>query len=144
MTGHVENGFSAAIAGAELPLKNYPHGGVIFVKDDKADCAYVVERGRVEIRDKGRVLERIGPGEIFGEIGMIDRGRRSASAVAVEATEIHVIDRAAFDRLVREHPDFALAIMRDLARRLRSMNAHQRPATGLPLAPGRPDRRSAG
>ena len=73
---------------------------------------------------------------------MIDGGPRSASAVAVGPTEVHAIDRATFDRLVRDDPKFAMAIMREMARRLRLMNAQQRPSTDLPLAPRRLDRGS--
>lgn len=84
------------------------------------------------------MLDRIGPGEIFGEVGMIDRGPRSASAVAVGATDLYVIDRAAFDGLVRDNPVFAAAIMRDMARRLRATNARYRPANPLPIVSSPP------
>lgn len=143
MTTGTSDGIASAVAEAGVATRAYPHGGVIFVKDDPADCAYVIVSGRVEIRETGRVLESIGPNEIFGEVGMIDGGSRSASAVAVGATEVRVIDRPTFDRLLRESPDFVLAIMRDMARRLRVMNANQRPATGLPLVPSRLERRTA-
>lgn len=143
MTTGTSDGIASAVAEAGVATRAYPHGGVIFVKDDPADCAYVIVSGRVEIRETGRVLESIGPNEIFGEVGMIDGGSRSASAVAVGATEVRVIDRSTFDRLLRESPDFVMAIMRDMARRLRVMNANQRPATGLPLVPSRLERRTA-
>lgn len=143
MTTGTSDGIASAVAEAGVATRTYPHGGVIFVKDDPADCAYVIVSGRVEIRETGRVLESIGPNEIFGEVGMIDGGSRSASAVAVGATEVRVIDRSTFDRLLRESPDFVMAIMRDMARRLRVMNANQRPATGLPLVPSRLERRTA-
>lgn len=144
MTTETTDGIASAVAEAGVATRAYPHGGVIFVKDDPADCAYVIVRGRVEIRETGRVLESIGPNEIFGEVGMIDGGSRSASAVAVGATEVRVIDRSTFDRLLRESPDFVMAIMRDMARRLRVMNANQRPATGLPLVPSRLEKKTAG
>ncbi|SDB27890.1 Crp/Fnr family transcriptional regulator [Bauldia litoralis] len=144
MTTETSDGIASAVAEAGVATRAYPHGGVIFVKDDPADCAYVIVSGRVEIRETGRVLESIGPNEIFGEVGMIDGGSRSASAVAVGATEVRVIDRSTFDRLLRESPDFVMAIMRDMARRLRVMNANQRPATGLPLVPSRLEKRTAG
>ncbi|MEP0324324.1 Crp/Fnr family transcriptional regulator [Bauldia litoralis] len=143
MTTGTSDGIASAVAEAGVATRAYPHGGVIFVKDDPADCAYVIVSGRVEIRETGRVLESIGPNEIFGEVGMIDGGSRSASAVAVGATEVRVIDRSTFDRLLRESPDFVMAIMRDMARRLRVMNANQRPATGLPLVPSRLEKRTA-
>lgn len=143
MITETSDGIASAVAEAGVATRAYPHGGVIFVKDDPADCAYVIVSGRVEIRETGRVLESIGPNEIFGEVGMIDGGSRSASAVAVGATEVRVIDRSTFDRLLRESPDFVMAIMRDMARRLRVMNANQRPATGLPLVPSRLEKRTA-
>jgi len=96
-----ESELLALVAAADVAVTSYPHGGVIFVKDDAPGHAYVVKSGRVEIREAGRVLERIEPGEIFGEVGMIDRGPRSASAVAVGSTDLYVVDRATFDRLVR-------------------------------------------
>jgi CRP/FNR family transcriptional regulator, cyclic AMP receptor protein len=128
-----ESELQALVAAADVAVTSYPHGGVIFVKDDEAGHAYLVKSGRVEIREAGRLLETVEPGEIFGEVGMIDGGPRSASAVAVGATELYVIDRATFDHLVRNNPVFAAAIMRDMARRLRATNARQRPSNALPI-----------
>jgi len=128
-----ESELLALVAAADVAVTSYPHGGVVFVKDDAPGHAYVVKSGRVEIREAGRLLEGIEPGEIFGEIGMIDRGPRSASAVAVGPTDLYVIDRASFDRLVRDNPMFATAIMRDMARRLRATNARHRPSNPLPI-----------
>ncbi len=144
MTTETIDGIESAVAEACVATRADPYGGVILVKNDLADCAYVIVSGRVEIRETGRVLESIGPNELFGEVGMIDGGSRSASAVAVDATEVRVIDRSTFDHLLRESPDFVMAIMRDMARRLRAMNANQRPATGLPLVPSRLEKRTAG
>lgn len=137
MTSAVNDRIASAVAKTDTEVKAYPHGGVVFVKDDAADCAYVVKSGAVEIREAGRALERIGPGEIFGEVAMIDEGPRSASAVAVGPTELHVLDPVSFDRMVRGDPDFAVALMRDMARRLRGMNARQRPSSDIPVAPRR-------
>lgn len=123
----------ALVAAADVAVTSYPHGGVVFVKDDAPGHAYVVKAGCVEIREAGRVLDSIEPGEIFGEVGMIDQGPRSASAVAVGPTDLYVIDRATFDRLVRDNPVFAAAIMRDMARRLRATNRRYRPSNPLPI-----------
>jgi CRP/FNR family transcriptional regulator, cyclic AMP receptor protein len=114
-----------------LPPENivsYPDNGVVFLKGAPGDNAYVVRTGKVEIREAGRAIETIGPGEIFGEMALIDDEARSASAVAVEPTDLAVIDQEAFNLLVREKPDFALAVMHMMARRIRLMNALQRPA----------------
>jgi CRP-like cAMP-binding protein len=111
----------------------YPDGGVIFIRGDSGSNAYLVRRGLVEIREAGRALETVRPGELFGEMALIDEGPRSASAVAVGPTEVAIIDRDAFHRLVRSDPDFALGVMHEMARRLRAMNAQQRPSEELPI-----------
>jgi CRP-like cAMP-binding protein len=102
---------------------SFAEGGVVFIKGDTGDNAYVVASGLIEIREAGRVIERMGPGELFGEMAMIDSAPRSASAVAVGNTELHVIDHAEFDRRIREEPDFAVNVMRLMARRLRATMA---------------------
>ena len=84
----------------------------------------MVKSGRVDIREGGRVLETLGPGGLFGEMAMIDAAPRSASAVAVGPTDLVVIDHDTFDALVREVPDFAISVMRLMARRLRATTAH--------------------
>lgn len=117
------------------PVVEFPNGGVIFIKGDRGACAYVVKEGRVEIRESGRVVESIEAGEMFGEMALVDAEPRSASAVAVSPVELVAIDRPTFDNLVREVPDFAMTVMRLMARRLRAMNAVQPPPDLLPIAP---------
>lgn len=113
----------------------FPDNGVVFLKGAPGDHAFIVKKGRVEIRDAGRALESIDPGEIFGEMALIDEGPRSASAVAVEPSEVIVLDRDTFNGLVRDHPDFALFVMRLMVRRLRTMNALQPVVEDLPVPP---------
>ncbi len=67
------------------------------------------------------MLESVGPGGMFGEMALIDGGPRAAAALAAEATEVAVVDKATFHALVREEPDFALGVMRLLAERIRRM-----------------------
>ena len=108
--------------------------GVVFIKGDAGDFAYVVAKGQVEIRLGGHVVETIQPGELFGEMALIDSDTRSASAVAVGPTELIVIDRALFDRLIVEEPDFAMKVMRLMARRLRAtMATNRQPPEEFPV-----------
>jgi CRP/FNR family cyclic AMP-dependent transcriptional regulator len=104
-------------------MVSFAEGGVVFIKGDPGDNAYIVASGLIEIRESGRVIERMGPGELFGEMAVVDSAPRSASAVAVGNTELLVIDRAEFDRRIREEPDFAINVMRLMARRLRATMA---------------------
>lgn len=98
----------------------YPDGGEIFAKGEPGCRAFIVRRGTVEIRDGAHVFERLKEGEIFGEMALIDEEPRTATAVAVGRVEVVPIERGVFDALIRDDLDFALAIMRVMARRLRA------------------------
>ena len=115
--------------------QGYPDGGIIFIKGDRGECAYAVQSGRVEIREAGRVIEALEPGELFGEMALIDQEPRSASAVAIGPVELVAVDLGTFNALVRADPDFATTVMRLMARRLRAMHIAQRPPESLPLPP---------
>jgi CRP-like cAMP-binding protein len=111
------------LTGAGFPLRSYAAGERVFVEGDDGSAMYLVRSGRVSITTYGTVLESVGPDGIFGEMSLIDGSPRSATAVATESTEVAPIDARAFAHLVRQDPDFALRVMRLLARRLRQMNA---------------------
>ena len=121
------------IVGAEPKTVGFADGGVIFVKGDRGEFAYLVRSGEVEIRGSGLALEVVGPGGLFGEMALIDGGPRSASAVARKATELVVVDQPTFVRLLGEVPDFALKVMQLLAKRLRAANTRAPLETGLPI-----------
>ena len=99
---------------------SFADGIVIHRRGELGDRAYIVAAGAVELRQKGRAVETIGPGEIFGEVGLLEMAPRLATAVAVGAVELLPIDREMFIVLARDDEDFALTILRLLARRLRA------------------------
>ena len=111
------------IGGIDAKRITLTDGGIIFIKGDPGDCAYIVVSGTVEIRGGGRVLETMAQGELFGEMALIEAEPRSASAVAVGRAELAVLDRPNFERLVREEAGFAVMVMRLMSRRLRAANA---------------------
>jgi len=106
-----------------VPLRRFDAGERVFLEDDAGDVLYVVRSGQVDVITFGKVLESVGPGGILGEMALIDDGPRSAAALASEATEVAAIDKDTFHALVREEPEFALAIMRILTQRIRRMGA---------------------
>jgi CRP-like cAMP-binding protein len=97
----------------------YAAGEVIFREGEPGDCMYAVVEGEVEIRIGERVVERTGPGGVIGELALIDRSPRSASAVAATPCSLAPIDEKRFQFMVQETPFFALQVMRVLAERLR-------------------------
>jgi CRP-like cAMP-binding protein len=106
-------------AGAGAP-QTFADGATIFRPEERGDCAYIIKVGKVEMRERGRAVEVLQPGEIFGELALLDDQPRTAIAVASGRVEIIPIDRAMFEVLIRDDPDFTLTILHLLARSLRA------------------------
>ena len=78
-------------------------GEVLVREGATADKFFVIERGLVEVTQADRVLRREGPGEYFGEIGLLRDVPRTATVTAVEATVVQVIERDDFLTTVTGH-----------------------------------------
>ncbi len=78
--------------------------------------------GLVELRRGDQPLQRIGPDGTFGELAIIDAEPRTLTAVAIEASEIAVIDQRDFLYLVHETPTFALDVMRSMSHLIRRLS----------------------
>jgi CRP-like cAMP-binding protein len=102
--------------------RSYGAGDVIFAEGDPSSEMYGVVSGSVELRKDGAPVVTIGDEGTFGEMGIIDNAPRSLTAVAVEPSEIAVIDERTFLFLVQETPMFALQVMRALASRIRELD----------------------
>jgi CRP/FNR family cyclic AMP-dependent transcriptional regulator len=99
-------------------------GSSIMREGDPVDCLYIVISGRLKVMmgeadGKETILSIIGPGDFFGEMGLIDDNPRSASVVAIEPCELLAVGKRAFRKCLVENADLAMAVMRVLVRRLR-------------------------
>jgi CRP/FNR family transcriptional regulator, cyclic AMP receptor protein len=108
----------------ELRPRRYRKGETIFVAGDPGTSLCVIESGRVKLSlssVEGRevIIDLLGPGEVFGELALLDGEPRSADAVAVESTHLLLLHRDAFLRFLSNRPEVALALLRVLSRRLR-------------------------
>jgi CRP/FNR family transcriptional regulator, cyclic AMP receptor protein len=99
--------------------EQFPAGATVFTEGDQGDMLYLVRRGSVLLSAHGRELETVGEGGLFGEMAVIDRETRSATAVAQGDCELVAIDKRRFWFLVQETPYFAEIVMRVMADRLR-------------------------
>lgn len=99
--------------------RSYEEGTVIFVEGQDAREMYVVRDGTVSLRKGGAVIKTLDPGEVFGEMALIDHAPRTATAVAGPGCRVTVIDEASFQQLVKKVPGFALELLRLVVRRLR-------------------------
>ncbi len=91
---------------------------------ESADALLVLLTGRAKVTnfdEEGReiILAWLGPGEFFGEMGLIDGSPRSASVVAVENCELLTIGKSEFQRCMQDNFQVALKLMQILVRRLR-------------------------
>lgn len=97
---------------------------VIFHEGDRSQEAFFIVSGTVEISirtaDGPRVLGRLGPGEIFGEMGLINDRPRTATARAVEPTIVEAIDENVFEEQILSRPDRLHAYLATLFDRLRT------------------------
>jgi CRP-like cAMP-binding protein len=84
---------------------------------------YAIVEGHVTVTIGGRVVERLGPGGVFGEAALVDQSTRLASAVAQSDCSLLAISRQAFTALVKVSPEFADAILGSLAERMRFLTA---------------------
>lgn len=99
-------------------------GAVIFHKGDMGSRLYAVRVGAVRIsapseQGKDAIFNLIVPGELFGEIAFLDGGQRSADAVAIDNSELMVIERRDFIPLIQEDPELAIRLIKILCGRLR-------------------------
>jgi uncharacterized membrane protein len=119
----LSGGERAALA-EKIDLMRYAAGQTIFNLGDPGHALYIVRAGEVEIyvkNDQGEkiVLETAKPGDIFGEVSLLDDGPRTAWVSAISAVEVLRLDRAHFEDYVRQHTPAALNLLSVAARRLR-------------------------
>ena len=96
----------------------------IMAGGDATDSLYIVLSGRLKVMmsdsdGKEVILSILGPGEFFGEMGLIDEEPRSASVVTIEPCELLQLVKRDFNKCLAENFEMAMAVMRGLVRRLR-------------------------
>ena len=80
---------------------------------------YIVMKGTVAISLKGRIAERVGPGGVFGEMALVERSLRLASALAETDCELLGVNRNTFMSLVRARPEFGFTLLNAIGERAR-------------------------
>ena len=99
-------------------------GATIYSKGDPGNSLYVVISGTAKMSisspdGRSAILNLIGPGEIFGEIALLDGRERTADAIANTNCEVFIIDRREFIPFVRSQPTLAMKLIELLCGRLR-------------------------
>lgn len=105
--------------------RRFSPGGEIFHEGAPGDGVYFVISGAVEISTDNagrRVFSRLGPGEIFGEMAVIEQLPRSATASAVGETEVFFLPRNELLAIIEQSPGFSFALLQHISARLRDFN----------------------
>jgi CRP/FNR family transcriptional regulator, cyclic AMP receptor protein len=107
--------------------RSFPGGTRVFHEGDNSDACYIVKSGSFRVTQEhsdGRAitLATLGPGEIFGELAMLDGDKRSASAEALSDGELLALPAGDVRALLSRHPEIALKLVAGLVRRLRAAN----------------------
>lgn len=159
--GSLDEAALEELAGLLIDRK-LPKDAVIFEEGSPGDYMYLIQEGQVKvtkISEDGRekILEMLGAGAFVGEMALVDREPRSASVKTTRPCTLLALSRQDFLGLVRENPEIAMGLIRELSRRLREINEQVRALlfdrvegrTRRILSrlardpiPGRPDRRT--
>ena len=104
--------------------RSVPRGSTIMSEGDPVDSLYIVISGRLKVmmgeaNGKEVILSIIGPGEFFGEMGLIDESPRSASVVSIEPCELLAVAKRDFEKCLAGNFEMSKTLMRGLVRRLR-------------------------
>ncbi len=126
---------------ARSRIERCRRGKTIFRRGSAGAAMMAVLRGSVKIctvsrNGKEAVLNVIGPGQVFGEIAVLDGGPRTADAVALTDSDILVLDRRDFLPVMRAHPELAQRLLEVLCGRLRKTSEQLEDAFFLDM-PGR-------
>jgi signal transduction histidine kinase len=107
--------------------RNFAAGELIFKEGDTGDGIYIVKEGSVEIsvalnQNVRRAFAKLSPGEMFGEMAVLELKPRSATATAATATEVYFIPRDALLLMLADSPALSLELLREISQRLREFN----------------------
>ena len=116
----------AQVAAVAAP-RRFDSGAAVFREGDASNTCYVIRSGHARATREhpdGRsiTLAQFGPGDIFGELAMLDDERRSATVEALEDMDTVAIQGPDMRRLLREHPEIAVKLIVALGRKLRETN----------------------
>jgi CRP-like cAMP-binding protein len=106
---------------------HFNSGEIVFREGDSSNSCYVIRSGHavaVRAHSAGRAitLARFGPGDLFGELAMLDDERRSATVETVDEVAAVAIRGEEMRRLLREHPEIAIKMVIGMGQRLRQTN----------------------
>lgn len=108
---------------AETQLERFPKGQVIVSEGDPGGRMFVIVEGLAKVTVGGRKRKTLGPGDHFGEISLLDKGRRSATVSA--ETEVTALSLTSWNflALLKEHWSMSAAVLKGMASMIRDLDS---------------------
>ena len=109
--------------------QKYHKDNLILLEEEVGSTMFIILNGRVKISrisDDGRevILSILSDGDFFGEMSLLDGHTRSANVTAIEESELMVIRREEFLQMLRDFPQIAINLLKELAQRIRKSDEH--------------------
>lgn len=102
-----------------MQRRPYRAGEVVFEEGQLGRAVFILKSGKVELSRKSgntrRVLGVLTPGQMFGEMALLEQMQRTASATVLEDGEIYLLYSATLDTLIRQHPGIGVVLLRNVA-----------------------------
>jgi CRP-like cAMP-binding protein len=106
--------------------KQYQDGECIVREGEPGDCMYIVQVGEVEVVKNGPageiVLDTLGPSDVFGEMSLFTKAKRSTTVRAKGPARALTIDKRGFMRRIHEDPSLAFRILQKLSERIEKLD----------------------
>lgn len=119
-------------------FSKFAAGDVIIREKEPGASMFIIQTGQVEIfrqhAGKERQIALLGPGDFFGEMSVLEEIPRTASARALQDSQLLQIDATTFDQMLHQNPEIAVRMMRRLSRRLRTMEEAEEKANDAAMA----------
>ncbi|MFQ3568028.1 MAG: cyclic nucleotide-binding domain-containing protein [Aggregatilineales bacterium] len=117
--------------------ETYSAGETILSQRARGDCMYLIAEGQVQVsinqnKTQSTAALYLGPGQVFGEVALLDRGTRSADVVADEdGTVVYRLEREPIEQLCHADTQLGYVLMRNLAIDLAFKLRHSNAAGGI-------------
>ncbi len=103
----------------QLKMVEHPAGRDIIVRGDGGVGFMIITEGKVAVKTVQGKIRRLGPGDSFGEMALLDHEGRSATVKAVTDVSLATIPEWAFKGFLAEHPEVAFRLLQVLSQRVR-------------------------
>jgi len=111
---------------ASAKKRTWAPGEIVVRQGDSALHLFLIEAGRANVQyADGAVVATLGPGDFFGELGLIAEHVRTATVVAAETLTCILLPSWEFRSLLDEHPEIAVPMLKTLIARMHGMSPHE-------------------